>query len=71
MNMAKIYNFERYKLRKELRELELFLEQKYALSREFKMIWFDHYSVTATQRRISEIKEKLKELDNVCDTPKK
>ena len=71
MSMAKIYDFEKYKLRKELRELERFLEQKYALSREFKMMWFDHYSVTATQKRISEIKEKLKELDNVCDAPKK
>lgn len=69
--MAKIYDFEEHRLRKELRSLRMFLHEKYSTERTYKMIWFDHYSIITTQQRITEIQKKLQEISNDRKSPKK
>jgi hypothetical protein len=69
--MAKIYDFEEHKLRKELRSLRLFLQEKYSAERRYKMIWFDHYSIMTTQQRIREIEKRLCEIAHDSQFSKK
>jgi hypothetical protein len=69
--MAKIYDFEVHKLRKELHILRTFLHEKYSMERTYKMIWFDHYSIITTQQRITEIEKKLQEIANDRKSPEK
>lgn len=72
--MAKIYNFERHKLQRELHELNLYLNRRYSPNNEYKLLshlWFDHAPVIAAQKRMAEIVSRLEEIERDCQTSEK
>lgn len=65
--MAKVYDYARFKILREIKDLENFVRTKYEESKKTEYMWFDHYSVSYTRMRIDELYRQLNEMDN--DSP--
>ena len=65
--MAKIYDYARLKILREIKDLENFVRTKYEESKKTEHMWFDHYRVSHTRMRIDELYRQLNEMDN--DSP--
>lgn len=62
--MAKIYSFEKYKLRRKLRDLKDDLKLKKEYCDKNGYMWMDHYTMQQLCRDIFDLEEKIKREDN-------
>jgi hypothetical protein len=63
--MAKVYDYTRFKILREIRDLEEFVRQKYESSKNAsEFVWFDHYSVAHARARVEQLRKQLEELDD-------
>lgn len=60
--MAKVYNLEEYRLKRELREARKDLRSKIEYCDKFGYLWVDHYTIKELHDRISLIVEKIKDV---------
>jgi hypothetical protein len=64
--MAKVYDYNRFKILREIKDLENFVRRKYDEAKTMEFMWFDHYSVAHARSRVEQLK---KELEALNDSP--
>lgn len=62
--MAKVYDYTRFKILREIRDLENFVRQKYDEAKTTEFMWFDHYSVTHARSRVDQLRKELEALND-------
>ncbi len=62
--MAKIYDYTRFKILREIKDLENFVRLKYEQAKKNEFMWFDHYTVTNARSRVDELKKELEALND-------
>lgn len=60
--MAKVYSFEKFKLRRKIKLLEAELDNQNKEGRQSTSLWFNHFTVINLHREIAELKTKLSNL---------
>lgn len=65
--MAKVYQYSQFKILREIKDLQNFVQKKYQDAKSSEFMWFDHYSVSHARLRIEQLKTELEKMDN--DTP--
>ena len=59
--MAKVYDIDEYRIRKELRCVQENLDSRMKYCSMYGYVWVDHYSIRQMHEKISELVEQLKE----------
>lgn len=64
--MAKVYDYARFKILREIKDLESFVRHKYEQAKVSENMWFDHYGIRHAHERIGQLQ---KELEALNDSP--
>lgn len=62
--MAKIYSFEKFKIRQRIKQLQSILDEKKDRGLRFGFLYGDHYYITNIHKEIVDLNEQLQKIEN-------
>lgn len=62
--MAKVYSFEKFKIRQRIKELQNAIAVKTEQAKNERVFWFNHYTILEFHKEINVLSEQLKDLEN-------
>lgn len=61
--MAKIYSYEKFLKKQEIKNLTLDLKERMEYCKKHGIMWIDQYAITEIKRRIMQLTEELKTME--------